>query len=127
VASCAGYEAVRTGNYAGRAGDCLTTDKLLADPNWFGLVRALMNEVIASGNAFGLKIDFALADELIDKTRVMSAYKPSTLIDFERNQPVELESIFLEPLRRAESKGVSVPQLRAVCSTLEKLNAEMPK
>ncbi|HEX7863284.1 MAG TPA: 2-dehydropantoate 2-reductase [Verrucomicrobiae bacterium] len=125
VASCAGHEAVRTGNYRGRAGECLTTDKLLADANWSELVRALMNEVIASGNAFNLKIDFGLADELIDKTRIMDAYKPSTLIDFERNQPVELESIFLEPLRRAEARKVQVPQLRALCSILEGLNAEM--
>ncbi|MGZ8900644.1 MAG: 2-dehydropantoate 2-reductase [Limisphaerales bacterium] len=121
VASCAGYDAVRTGTFQGLQGDCLTTDKLLADPNWLDLVRALMMEVIASGNAFGLNIPLELAEDQIDNTRIMGAYKPSTLVDFERKQPVELESLFMEPLRRAESKNVRVPQLRALCSILKAL------
>ena len=127
VASCAGYDAVRTGIFGGRVSECLTTDKLLADPSWFELVRTLMQEVIASGNAFGLKIDEALADVLIENTKKMAAYKPSTLIDFERDQPVELDTIFLEPLRLAESKGVNVPHLRALCAILETLNTVAKK
>jgi 2-dehydropantoate 2-reductase len=123
VASCAGYEAVQSGEFKGRLGECLTTDKLLADEKWFGLVRELMDEVIASGNSFGLRIEPGVADELIDKTRIMGAYKPSTLLDFEREQAVELDTIFLEPLRRAESKGVKVPRLRALCTVLKALNA----
>jgi 2-dehydropantoate 2-reductase len=123
VASCAGYEAVSTGVFRGRTGACLTTDKLLSDPNWIGLVRALMDEVIAAGNAFGLGISNDLAQDHIDKTRVMGAYKPSTLVDFERKQPVELERIFFEPLRRAESKAVAVPHLRALCAVLASLNS----
>src|SRR5687767_8996000 len=115
VASCAGYEAVRSGAFSGRTGECLTTDKLLAHPNWYQLVCTLMNEVIASGNAFELHISAELADDLIEKTRIMGAYKPSTLIDFERRQPVELEALFREPLRRAEMQRVAVPQLRALC------------
>ena len=123
VASCAGREAVRGGTFSGRMGACLTTDQLLADPNWYQLVRTLMKEVIAAANAFGLKIPSAFAEDQIEKTRIMSAYKPSTLVDFERHQPVELEPLFLEPLRRAESKGVAVPQLRALCGILQKLSS----
>jgi 2-dehydropantoate 2-reductase len=124
VASCAGFEAVRTGVFAGRRGECLTTDKLLSDAKWYGLVETLMHEVIAAGNAFGLNIPEELAQEQIDKTLIIGAYKPSTLVDFERNLPVELDAIFLEPLRRAESNSVAVPQLRALCSILNALNAE---
>jgi 2-dehydropantoate 2-reductase len=126
VASCAGYEAVRTGVFPGQKGECLTTDKLLADRDWLRLVEALMHEVIAAANAFGLGIPEQLAQDHIDKTRVMGAYKPSTLVDFERNQPIELDAIFFEPLRRAESKGVAVPQLRALCSVLAALNSNSP-
>ena len=124
VASCAGYRAVDSGRFTGKQGECLTTDKLLGDAMWFALVQELMNEVIASGNAFGLNIASDLREDLIDKTRVMGAYKPSTLLDFERNQPVEIETLFLEPLRRAEQRGVPVPRLRALCSILEALNSE---
>jgi len=83
-----------------------------------------MSEVIDSGNAFRLNIAKDLRQELIDKTRVMGAYKPSTLLDFERKQPVEIETLFLEPLRRAEERSVSVPRLRALCSILKALDSE---
>src|SRR5688572_24595791 len=126
VASCAGYDAVKTGLFAGKTGECLTTDKLLGDAKWLALVQDLMSEVINSANAFGLNIAMDLREDLIDKTRVMGAYKPSTLLDFERNQPVEIETLFLEPLRRAEERSVSVPRLRALCSILKALNSEAP-
>jgi 2-dehydropantoate 2-reductase len=127
VASCAGFEAVRTGVFRGRVAECLTTDRLIGEANWCGLVRVLMAEVIAAGNAFDLKIPMECAEEQIEKTRIMGAYKPSTLVDFLRGQPVELETIFLEPLRRAESKGVAAPRLRALCAILGKLGSGGPK
>jgi 2-dehydropantoate 2-reductase len=68
----------------------------------------------------------ALAHELIDKTKIMAAYKPSTLVDFERGLPVELDSLFLEPLRRAETKGVQVPRLRALTAVLKALSNLRP-
>lgn len=124
VASCAGYDALRAGSFAGRSEPCRTTDLLLEDSRWHDLVRTLMHEVIRAGNAFDLKIPLEFADELIEKTRVMGAYKPSTLVDFLRDQPVELDALFLEPLRRAETKNVPTPQLRALCDVLTRLNSE---
>ena len=122
VASCAGHEAVRTGLYKGRIAECLTTDRLLADENWHAIVRTLMREVIETANAFDLKIPMDCADEQIEKTRVMGAYKPSTLVDFLRGQPVELQTLFLEPLCRADGRGVAVPQLSALCEILARVN-----
>ena len=51
----------------------------------------------------------------------MGAYKASTLIDFERGQPLELESLFLEPLRRVRQAGTAVPRLSALCALLKRL------
>ncbi len=101
---------------------CLTTDILLADPRWSRLVRELMLEVIAAAHALGHDIPEALADRQIARTRTMGAYKASTLIDFERGQAIELESLFLEPLRQAARVGVAVPRLSALCAVLERLN-----
>lgn len=123
VASCAGFEAVRGGTFAGRIEENRTTDLLLADDGWLGLVRELMHEVIRAAGAQGLDIPLGLADELIDKTRVMSAYRPSTMIDFLRGQPVELEALFLEPLRRAQRAGAETPRLAALCKVLAALEA----
>ncbi len=52
----------------------------------------------------------------------MGAYKASTLIDFERGQPLELESMFLEPLRQAQTAGVPVPRLVRLCEVLHQLD-----
>ena len=51
----------------------------------------------------------------------MGAYKASTLVDFERGQALELESLFLEPRRRAAEAGVPTPRLAALCEVLSAL------
>ena len=101
---------------------CLGTDQLLADPRWEQLVRELMLEVIAAANALGFKIPESLAAKQIERTRTMGAYKASALIDFERGQPLELESMFLEPLRRAQKSGVATPRLTALGAVLKALD-----
>ena len=127
VAGTAGYEALRNPKSEIRSlkpvGPVLTTDKLLADPRWAELVRALMREVIAVARALGFKVSEKIADENIARTRTMGAYKASTLLDFERGQPVELESLFLEPLRRAQQAGIATPRLESLCRILCALNA----
>jgi 2-dehydropantoate 2-reductase len=82
----------------------------------------LMLEVISAARGLGFDIPVSLADKQIQRTRTMGAYKASTLIDFERRQPLELDSLFLEPLRRAQSAGVTVPRLATLCQVLEQLN-----
>jgi len=101
---------------------CLSSDQLLADPQWHQLVRELMLEVIAAANALGLAIPESLADRQITNTLEMGAYRASTLIDFARGQPLELETLFLEPLRQAQKAGVSAPRLAALCEVLTALN-----
>jgi 2-dehydropantoate 2-reductase len=97
---------------------CLTTDELLADAGWARLVLELMLEVISAARALGFRVPDAFADEQIARTRKMGAYKASTLIDFERGKPLELESLFLEPLRQAGRAGVAMPRLSALCAVL---------
>ena len=124
VASAAGYDAVASGvvrpSVAPRP--CLPTDRLLADLRWERLVRELMLEVIAAANALGLRISESVADKQIEQTRTMGAYQASTLIDFERGQPLELESMFLEPLLQARKAGVAAPRLAALCEVLTALD-----
>ena len=126
VAGTAGYEAVHTGSVPPKAapGPCLTTDVLLSDPRWEQLVRELMAEVIHAARALGLDISDDVAEKQIARTRTMGAYQASTLIDFGRRQPLELESLFLEPLRQAQQAGVDTPRLSALCDVLRKLNPD---
>ena len=101
---------------------CLTTDKLLGDPRWEKLVRELMLEVINTARAKGMNIAESFADTLIERTRPMGAYKASTLIDFERGQTLELDSLFLEPLRQAEQAGARTLHLKTLCSVLKAMS-----
>lgn len=124
VAGVAGYDAVLAGQVSASAplGPCLSTDQLLADPKWAGLVRALMLEVIAAAKGQGFEIPAQAVEDRIERTRRMGAYKASTLIDFEEGRALELESMFLEPLRRAKAAGVSTPRLEALCRVLAALD-----
>jgi 2-dehydropantoate 2-reductase len=128
VAGAAGYEALTdapapAGLPTGAAGGaCLSTADLLSDPRWASLVRELMAEVIAAANALGFKIPASVAEKQIERTLNMGAYRASTLVDFERRQPLELESMFLEPLRRARRAGVATPRLEALCRVLTRLD-----
>lgn len=127
VASCVGYEALVNSPAAPAAlltsGNCLTTDRLLADSRWETLVRELMLEVISVANALGLGVSESLAEKQIERTRTMGAYKASTILDFEQGRPLELESLFLEPLRQAQQARVETPRLTALCSLLRQLNS----
>jgi 2-dehydropantoate 2-reductase len=128
VASAAGYDGFTAPNFQfpvpGLPGPCLTTDRLLADARWEQLVRELMLEVIATANTLGLNVPESLAEKQISRTRTMGAYKASTLLDFEQGRPLELDSLFLEPLRIAQSHDVATPRLARLCDVLRALDAK---
>ena len=90
------------------------------------MVRELMLEVIAAARTLGYDVPEAFADQQIENTRTMGAYRASTLIDFERGQPLELQSLFLEPLRQATRAGVAMPRLATLCGVLENLKRTGP-
>ena len=121
VASSAGYDA-----FVGKApvrpgGECLTTDKLLAHPQWSVIARELMMEVIRAGRALGYKLEDSLVETQIQRTLTMGAYKPSTVLDFENGLSLELQTLFLEPLRRARAAGIETPRLASLGRVLTAL------
>ena len=126
VAGAAGFEAlVNPGpdlQSSKPPGPVLPTDRLLGDPRWESLVRELMLEIVAVANAKGFDISPTLADTQLERTRLMGAYKASTLLDFERGRPLELESLFLLPLRQARQAGVATPRLESLSRVLQQLD-----
>jgi 2-dehydropantoate 2-reductase len=125
VASAAGLEALRTGNIPSDTplSPCLTSDQLIRHPQWLDRVRTLMHEVIAVARAHGLDIPDSYAGFQIDRTREMGAYRPSTLIDFEEGRLLEIESLFIAPLREGLRLAVPTPLLRSLCLVLSQLAA----
>ena len=123
VASSAGYEAVISGKSSSESGPCLTTDRLLADPRWNKLVHELMGEVVHAAQKLGLPLREEVVQQQIARTLTMGAYKPSTVLDFERGQPLELESMFAEPLRLARTAQAHTPRLASLVSVLGRLRS----
>ncbi|MEP6808903.1 MAG: 2-dehydropantoate 2-reductase [Chthoniobacterales bacterium] len=101
----------------------IDTAAILADESLRAMVLALMDEVIAAANQCGYDLPTAEALEQMKRTEKMGAYKPSTLIDFEAGQPLELEAIWGEPLRRAQAAGLAMPRLSALYRELMNLSA----
>lgn len=92
----------------------IDTARILAHPALVDLARDLMKEVQAIARAAGFEIEEAFLDRQFDLTRPMGPYKPSSLIDFELGRSVEVESIWGEPVRRAERLGLPVPRLETL-------------
>lgn len=125
VAGAAGLESVKAGRLLDphSIGRCLATDDLLGHKEWEECVRELMYEVIGAAAAQGLALPDGVAEDQIERTRVMAAYRASTLIDFERGLPLEIESLFAEPLRRGVARGARCPRLAGLCQLLRELEA----
>jgi len=126
VGGVVGFEALMTGQVQGRPSkrETLATDQLLAELRWEALVRELMDEIVRTARALGHDVQDSVIEANIGRTRSMGAYKASTLLDFERGQPIELQSLFLLPLRAARNIGIKTPRLEALCSVLRTLCAE---
>jgi len=95
------------------------TASILADPVLEQRVRDLMREIIDTAGRLGHAIQLSLIDDMIERTRTMSAYKPSSLIDFFAGSEVELDAIWGEPMRRAKAAGIEMPQVERLYEELK--------
>lgn len=109
----------------------ITTDRIVGDPGLRQAARTLMEEVIAAGNADlaahseTVRIDgAAVIQRMFALTDTMGVYRPSTMIDFVEGKAMEVEAMFGEPLRRAQSLGTATPQLTLLTALLRSLNVD---
>lgn len=103
------------------AGD-IDTAQILADEGLRLLALELMHETIAIANACGHHLPTALALDQMKRTRLMGDFKTSTLVDHLAGRPLEIESIWGEPLRRGKSLGVAAPRLETLYHQLVSLD-----
>lgn len=104
-----------------------TTDVLLADEATTARVERLMREVQAVAARRGIVIPDDFIQWQISRTRPMGSYKPSTLLDYLAGRELELDSIWMEPLRIAHSLGVPVPELERLTAELAPLAKPGPR
>ena len=99
----------------------IATDKILAQADLVARAQALMEEVRAVASLTGHSIPDEFIEGQFSVTRKMGAYKPSSLIDYVAGKPVEIESIWGEPLRRGQALGSDMPELAKLYSELKTL------
>jgi 2-dehydropantoate 2-reductase len=101
----------------------IDTARIMADEGLCLLVRQLMSETLGIARALGHRIPASFADTMVDVTRSMGAYRPSSMIDFLEGRAVEIESIWGEPLRAARGAGFEAGRLEMLYHLLRHLVA----
>jgi 2-dehydropantoate 2-reductase len=101
----------------------IDTAAILSDAPLRRECLGLMEEVILAAQKCGFLLPDGIVQEEIRRTESMGPYKPSTLVDFEAGRPLEIEAIWGEPLRRAEAVGATAPRLRALYTTLKRIDS----
>lgn len=98
-----------------------SVDRLLAVKETRKLVRELMLEVIQAANQQGLcsKIPVKFAENMLEFTDTMGAYRPSMQIDREEGRELEIGSIFRIPLAFAAEKAIAMPRVEMLATLLE--------
>jgi len=96
----------------------IDTAAILADPALENRVRELMTEIIQTAAALGHQLPEGLVHDMIERTRTMQAYKPSSLIDYLEGREVELEAIWGQPVRQAAAAGLAMPKVQALYEEL---------
>lgn len=107
----------------------ITTDVIASNTKLRNSALTLMEEVIRAGNAdladnseeAHLNHD-AVVKYMFYLTDTIGPYKPSLLLDFLGNKQMEVEAMFVEPLRRAQSLGIDTLQINLLTSILLSLN-----
>jgi len=97
-------------------------DKILNDPVLLNECGCLMAEVRSIAAAEGHDIPPEYAAYQVERTRPMGCYRPSTLVDAEAGNPLEIEPIWGEPLRRARAAGIEAPHLAALYEKLKSIH-----
>jgi 2-dehydropantoate 2-reductase len=102
------------------------THALMADPHTRALAEAIMLDVVAGAQACGRTIRPDFVQKMIDMTLAMPPYQASMKIDFDRRKPMELDSIYGNPVRAAAGAMPLVEMLYRQLAFLDHRNSKSP-
>jgi 2-dehydropantoate 2-reductase len=97
--------------------------QIVGSPALRQLAIELMTEFVALSTKLGFPLPAGYPETQITVTEAVGPYRPSTLIDHEMGREVEVESIWGEPLRRAEAAGIDCPRLSQLYLLLKHLTS----
>ncbi len=94
------------------------TKEIMDTPASRRMVRTLMEEVVRGAAACGYAIEPEAVDRMLEFTDRMTPYKPSMKIDRDFARPMEIEYMYLRPLKAAREKGAELPAISMVADQL---------
>ena len=97
--------------------DGLSTQEILATQEAF--IRTIMQEICNIAQACGHPLPDDSIDINIEHTYTMPPYKTSMLLDYENNQPMEIEAILGNTVRAAQRVNVSCPRLDSLYALMK--------
>ena len=100
-----------------------STKELVDDPDSLELAQAVMREVHDAARAQGVAVTESMISKTIEVTRRMVPYDASMRLDFRYRRPMEVEAIFGNPLRAANSAGANMPSVATLYRELKFLDA----
>ena len=103
-----------------------STDRLLKHPATRQLIYDQMMEVIGAAQALGVTgIDASFADKMMVTTDAMVPYSPSMKLDFDFHRPMEIEYLYMRPIREAAKVGYNMPKLSMLAAHLQFIQDEL--
>jgi 2-dehydropantoate 2-reductase len=101
-----------------------TIDRLTSDKDLLALETQMMLEAEKVANALGIRFPYGV-ERRIEITAMAGARKTSTLQDFERGKPLEIEPLLGAVVELGDLAGVAMPLCRAILALVRE-RARMP-
>jgi len=97
------------------------TQELMQKPSARALVHSLMLEVEAASIACQSPIPNGFIEKMLADTERMAPYLPSMRLDFDRQQPMEIDAIYSRPIAWAAQHGYEMIRTRMLRDQLQAL------
>ncbi|MGG6238085.1 putative 2-dehydropantoate 2-reductase [Nodosilinea sp. AN01ver1] len=112
-----------------------TTTEMMADPDIRQLAEQLMVEVLEAARqdgdllspGQGRHLPQELVARMLAHTEQMTPYRTSMKIDFDEGRPLEVEAIYGNPMRAAQTAGAAVPKIEMLYHQLKAIDRRQSK
>ncbi len=99
-----------------------TTEEMIGNPAIYELAALLMQEVALGAQSCDRSIPDSYIQSRLNHTQKMKPYHTSMKLDYDAGRPLELQTIFANPLTMARSRGVELPRIAMLYQQLQFLN-----
>ncbi|MCP9882441.1 2-dehydropantoate 2-reductase [Cyanobium sp. Alchichica 3B3-8F6] len=95
------------------------TQGVLADAALRDRLERIMQEVVEAAAATGNPLDANVVASFLAQTEAIPDYAPSMQLDARAGRPMELQTIYRNPLQRGQSCGAAMPETAQLLGELE--------